>query len=98
MHHTARPFRTTFPQRVPSDGTFLLRQSDNVMDWEDHPVIQLTMSMGVCVGAEVIRDGIYSTEGYIGQLQGEIQEAVDYDPTGSHPEQYTEIVEHNPLK
>lgn len=90
-------FRSLYEQRVPANGTFLLRRSDNVLDDDQWTVEELTMHRGVCVGAKLIQDGAYAhgcfAGSWVGKEQSFIQDIVDFDPTGSHPEQYTELVE-----
>lgn len=78
---------------VPSNGVFKFKISDNVLDDKDHSIVEITMKDDVCVQLTVIQDGVYVTDHYLGERREYLQDLVDYDPTGQHPEQYYDMID-----
>lgn len=70
-----------------------LRISDNVLEEDDWPVVEATLTDGRITELKEIKSGVYSwgVAPTIGWLIKPLLTWLRYDPTGSHPETYHEI-------
>jgi hypothetical protein len=77
---------------LPTDGTLKVRISDNILDKEDWPVIELTFSNGKIVSEKTLNKGAYAFESFIGWDRVDLLGWLAMDSTGQHPETYHSII------
>jgi len=77
---------------LPANGTLKVRISDNVLDKEDWPVIELTLFGGFIVEEKVLNKGIYAFDSFIGWDRVDLLSWLTVDYTGQHPEMSHEII------
>ncbi len=82
---------------MKGDLVYRIRISDNVLDEEDWPIREILIRDGVIVNVLDVHHGVYSwgeTTPTIGWDLERLCEWLDFDPTGSHPENWHEILFH----
>ncbi len=84
----------SFVDNLKPDCVLTVRISDNVLEPEDWPIDGLTLVDGVVVGQLHLIKGAYRLPNMEGWTTQQLMEWTQYDPVGSHPEQYYEISKH----
>jgi hypothetical protein len=67
------------------------RWSDNVLSDLDWTVAIGHIQEGVVVRVDVEQRGVYAPEDLLGKSTEEVEEMLQWDPTGQHPETYFQV-------
>lgn len=72
--------------------TYRFRWSDNVLPKSDNTIVDVTFEKGVVTETSVVQLGAYKVDHLLGKEIGYFERALEYDPTGSHPEMYFHVL------